>query len=173
MEKPHAKIVSHTEKRTRLRVASMHRKSADIKKFVAAVKSLPSVDDVQTNLRTGSILIKHKGVTRDQFKGVFEDIGCILHSALFPDLPAGKAKLDLPQAIADLDVRLGLIDSSFSLRNLIPLSLGTLSIIQMRRQGIQISTAPWYILVYLAYYTYMKLHKFEKVVDKVTQNSNR
>lgn len=106
-----------------------------MEQFVAAVKTLPCGDKVQTNVRTGSILIYHQGVTRDQLKGVFADIGCILRTTLFPELPEGGMKLDLPQAIADLDVRLGLLHSAFRFSNLIPLSLGTLAFIQMRRQG--------------------------------------
>ncbi len=173
MQKSHAHIVSHTEKRTRLRVVPTHRKSVDMEKFVAAVKTLPCVDKVQTNVRTGSILIHHKGGTRDQFRSVFEDIGCILRSTLSFELPGGEAELDLPQAVADLDSRLGLIHSPFRLKNLIPLSLGILAFIQMRRQGVQFTNAPWYILAYLAYYTYTTLNKFDKVIDKVAENSAR
>jgi hypothetical protein len=90
---------------------------------------------------------------------IFEDIGCILRSTLFPDLPAGDTKLDLPQAVADLDARLGLIHSAFRLSKLIPLSLGTLAFIPMCRQGVQLSTAPWYVLAYLGYFTYTRLNK--------------
>lgn len=158
MEKAHAHVVSHTEERTRLRVVSSHRNSYDMEQFVAAVKTLPSVDKVQANVRTGSILIYHQGATRDQFKGVFEDIGCILRSTLFPDLPMGETQLSLPQAIADLDARLGLIHSALRFSNLIPLSLGALAFIQMRRQGVQLTTEPWYVLAYLAYCTYIRLN---------------
>jgi hypothetical protein len=82
-------------------------------RFVAAVRQQPCVDNVRTNVRTGSILIDHKGGTRDHFKGVFEDIGCILRGIVLPELPAGETRLDLPQAVADLDVRLGLVGLPF------------------------------------------------------------
>jgi hypothetical protein len=169
MKKTHAHIASHSDARTRLRVVSAHRTPADMEKFAAAIKTLPCVDKIQTNKRTGSILINHKGGTRDQFKGVFKDIGCILTSTISFDIPGADAVHDLPQAVADLDFRFGLIHSPFSLKNLIPLSLGTLAFIQMRRQGVQISTLPWYILAYLAYFTYTKLNKFDKVVEKVSE----
>ena len=173
MANPHAHIVSHTEKRTRLRVVSRHRTSTDMDRFVAAVKQLPCVDNVRTNVRTGSILIDHQGGTRDQFKGVFEDIGCILRSTILPELPAGKTRLDLPQAVADLDVRLGLVGSPFRLSNVIPISLGAFAFFQMRRQGFQLSNTPWFVLAYLAYHTYTRLHKFDKVVEKIAQNPGR
>jgi len=158
MVKPHAHIVSHTEKRTRLRVVSAHRNAATMEKFAAAFRRLPRVDQVRVNARTGSILLDHSGGTQDQFKGVFEDIGYILSSTLMPDLPLGKGKLDLPQAIVDLDARLGLTNSPLSFKNLMPLSLGTLAFIQMRRQGVKFAGTPWYILAYLAYYTYTRLN---------------
>jgi hypothetical protein len=164
MQKRHAHVASHTEKRTRLRVVSAHRTPADIKTFVDTIKKLPCVEKVETNVRTGSILISHKGGTVDQFKGVFKDIGCILSSTLSIEIPGAKAVRDLPRAVEDLDLRFGLIHSPFSLKNLIPLSIGILAFIQMRRQGVQITAAPWYILAYLAYYTYTKLNKFEKSV---------
>ena len=169
MEKYHAHIASHTEKRTRLRVASAYRNSADMKSFAAAVKKLPCVDNVRINIRTGSVLIDHQGGTRNQFRGVFEDIGCILRSTVLPELPAGKAGLDLPRAIWDLDARLGLVVSPFRLSNLIPISLGIFAFVQMRRQGFQFSSVPWYILAYLGYYTYTRLNQLEKAIDQVEE----
>lgn len=176
MKHTHAHVVSHTEKRSRLRVVSAHRNPADMKRFAAAVRTLPSVDKVHINVRTGSILIEHRGGTRDQFEGVFKDIGCILGSALSIDLPAGlkgMANLDLTQAIADLDLRTGLMSTPFSFSNLIPLSLVAFAFIQLRRQGFQLAGAPWYILAYLAYYTHRKLHKIDEVVGKATDSSSR
>jgi hypothetical protein len=166
MRKTHARIVSHTAERTRLRIFKFHRSPENMKRFVAAVKTLPCVDKVKTNTRTGSILIYHKGGTQDQFVGVFKDIGSILLSTLSIDLPEeGKAGLDLPQAVNDLDFRLGFINKPYSLKNLIPMSLGVLAFIQMRRQGVKITAAPWYVLAYLAYFTYTKLTEFEEVID--------
>ena len=104
MEQPHAHVASHTDNRTRLRVVSAYRTPTDIEKFAATIKTLPCVEKLQTNARTGSILISHKGGTRDQFKGVFKDIGCILSSTLSFEIPGAKAVLDLPQAVADLDL---------------------------------------------------------------------
>jgi hypothetical protein len=176
MKHTHANVVSHTERRTGLRVVSANRNPADMKRFAAAVRTLPCVDKVYTNVRTGSILIEHKGGTRDQFKGVFEDIGSILRSTLSLDLPAGikeMANLDLARAIEDLDLRTGLMGTPFSFSTLIPLSLGALAFIQLRRQGLQLAGAPWYILAYLAYYTHRKLNKVDKVVEKGAKNSSR
>jgi hypothetical protein len=173
MKHIHADVVSHTEKRTRLRVVSAHRNPADMKRFAAAVRNLPCVDKVYTKVRTGSILIEHQGGTRDQFKGAFEDIGCILRSTLSLDLPAGikeMANLDLAQAIADLDLRAGLMGTPFSFSTLIPLSLGAFALIQLRRRGFQLAGAPWYILAYLAYYTHTRLHMVDKVVEKGTED---
>jgi hypothetical protein len=174
MKHTHASVVSHTERRTRLRVVSAHRNPADMKRFAAAVRTLPCVDKVHINVATGSILIEHQGGTRDQFKGVFEDIGCILRSTLSLDLPAikkGMANLDLAQAIEDLDLRTGLMGTPFSFSTLIPLSLGAFALLQLRRRGFQLAGAPWYILAYLAYYTHRKLHKIDKVVEKGTEKS--
>ena len=173
MNHTHANVVSHTEKRTRLRVVAAHRNPADMKRFAAAVSTLPCVDKVHTNVRTGSLLIEHQGGTREQFKGVFADIGCILSSALSLDLPEslkGMATLDLAQVIEDLDLRTGLWGTPFSFSNLIPLSLGAFAIVQLRRQGFQLAAAPWHILAYLAYYTHHKLHKVDAAVGKATDN---
>jgi hypothetical protein len=35
----------------------------------------------------------------------------------------------------------------------------------MRRQGVKITAAPWYVLAYLAYLTYTKLTDLDKTID--------
>ncbi len=66
---------------------------------------------------------------------------------------------NLTDAVADLNKRVaqatnGVVD----LRWLIPVGLGALAVRQLRRNGLKIETAPWYVLAYYAFDSFIKLH---------------
>jgi len=172
MSKIHGHIASHMGHRTRIRIIPAHRNPEDMQTFADAIRKLPSVDSVNVNVSTGSIMIEHRGADHDHFRGVLKDVGCILRSAFSLGLPAGvKAgnEFDIAQAIADLDLRTGLMHTPFGLSNLIPVALAAVALIQMHRQGIQITSAPWYIPAYLAWYTYTRLRPMTREINSVTE----
>jgi len=70
--------------------------------------------------------------------------------------------MSLADAISDLEKHLSsgtrdLLD----LKLLVPLGFGALAVLQLARQGLQIGSAPWYLLAYFAFESYVKLHSPE------------
>jgi hypothetical protein len=73
----------------------------------------------------------------------------------------GKSEMasDLTTAISDLNKQVGLATNGVvDLRLLVPVGLGALAIRQLLRNGLQIEAAPWYVLAYYAFDSFIKLH---------------
>ena len=59
--------------------------------------------------------------------------------------------MSLADAVSDLDKHLGLATRDIlNLKLLVPLAFGALAVLQLARQGLQIGSAPWYLLAYFA-----------------------
>lgn len=55
----HTHIVSSTPDRTRLRVSSKRRNSQEMARIANAFKAHPEIQEVRTNVQTGSIVVHH------------------------------------------------------------------------------------------------------------------
>lgn len=158
-------IVSNTPTRTRLRVSNKRRTPQEMGRIAKALKKQPTVRDVRTNLQTGSIVIHHdpKANSLDNIVVTLQDLGVILGHITNVEIPLTEGKSavanDLTSAIADLNQRVGLATNGIvDLRMLVPIGLGTLAVRQLLRQGLQIEAAPWYVLAYYAFDSFIKLH---------------
>jgi hypothetical protein len=72
-----------------------------------------------------------------------------------------KTKLasSLVGAVARLHIRVGIATRGVvDLRLLVPLGFGGLAILQLVRRGFQFEAAPWYVLAYVAFDSYARLH---------------
>lgn len=159
----HTHIASATPTRTRVKLSQKRRNSHEIKRIVTALKEHPHIHDIHVNDQTGSLVIHHasqKGVL-DNIEAVLQDLGIILASTL--EMPAleGKSELasHLTQAITDLNQQVGQTTNGVvDLRFLVPLGFSALAIRQLIRNGLQIEMAPWYVLAYYAFDSFLKLH---------------
>jgi hypothetical protein len=161
----HTHVVSSTPSRTRLRVSQKRRNPQEMKRIASALKASPEVDEVRTNVQTGSIVVHHAPHTSglDNIFATLNDLGVILCRVTDVELPfmEGKSVVasDLTGAVADLNQRVGLATNGvIDLRMLIPLGLGALAIRQGLRNGWLIEAAPWYVLAYYAFDSFIKLH---------------
>ncbi len=67
--------------------------------------------------------------------------------------------ISLSDAVSDLDVHLSSATKGIlNLKLLVPLGFGALAVLQLARQGLQISGAPWYLLAYFAFESYSRLN---------------
>ncbi len=156
----HTKIVSHTPRRTRIRVSPKRRNKDEMAKLAGTIEQCPKTHGISTNLRTGSIIVYHEDGALEEMKHRLDDIGVILMSATNIDLPGGKGpSQNLTDAIADLNSRIGLSIGPFlDLKLLVPLTFGALAIWQLLRRGLQIEAAPWYMLAYIGFDSFIKLN---------------
>lgn len=161
-------ITSSTPHRTRVKVSAKRRNPGEMARLATAIEQQPYVTDVQTNLQTGSIIVHHQAQSNAQNKlaSTLQDLGVILGAVTDTELPFGseaagnsKVATDLTSALADLNNQIGLAANGvIDLRTLVPLGLGALAIRQLLRNGIQFESAPWYVLAYYAFDSFIKLH---------------
>ncbi|MGQ9872309.1 HMA2 domain-containing protein [Leptodesmis sp.] len=161
----HTHIVSSTPSRTRIRVSAKRRTPEQMGEITRALQAMPDVYSVRPNLQTGSIIIHYDQTPTvvEDLAATLHDVGVILFNTIDIELPAtgGKSGVadDLVKAVADLNRRVGAsTEGSIDLRFLIPLGLGGLAIYQLLRKGWQFETAPWYVLAYYAFDSFIKLH---------------
>ncbi len=129
------------------------------------LKTHPDVQEVRTNIQTGSIVVHHaeKHSSLEDIKAALQDLGVILGSIADVEVPLmnGKSAVasDITSAVKDLNQRVGqTTDGVVDLRFLVPLGLGTLAIHQLLRNGWQFETVPWYVLAWYSFDSFIKLH---------------
>jgi hypothetical protein len=159
----HTRVVSDTPTRARVKVSRKRRNRHEMARIAHKLQEQPGVVEVRTNVQTGSIVVRNEPGRSVNIKGILEDLGIILESAINIDIPSVGASKDsnvaLADAIARLSQQLGLNTSGLiNLRVLIPLGFGALSVLQLVRRGLQIDAAPWYVLAFAAIESYLRLN---------------
>jgi hypothetical protein len=152
-------VVSKTPGRIRLRVAPEYRQDSTMAEIANALKTfVTSIEKVHTNAQTGSITISFRGETK-QLEDAFSNLsqfGVILN-----DIPIAESTASdkVTAAMAGLNQRVKLAtEGSLDLRFLFPLLLALLAVRQMVSKSPRLNTAPWYVLAWYAFDSFMKLN---------------
>ena len=120
-----------------------------------ALEAFPQVSSVQTNLHTGTLIVHHKEEALEDIRSKLENLGVILMAATGVEMPAKW----LTDAVSDLDRRSSSQTKGLlNLKLLVPLGLGALALLQLARRGFQFEGAPWYILAYFAFESFVRLN---------------
>jgi hypothetical protein len=128
-------------------------------RIAEALQAFPYVSTVQTNLNAGTIIVHHDKEAIEDIKSSLKDLGVILMAAEGVETSA----MSLSDALSDLAKHLGLgTKGILNLKLLVPLGFGALAVLQLARQGLQIGGAPWYLLAYFAFESYIKLNSPEE-----------
>lgn len=161
----HTHVTSCTPNRTRLRVSPKRRNPEEMARITNAIKAHPGVKDIQINLQTGSIVVHHadKKSWLDELTAILQDLGIIFGSVADVELPFSRGKsevaADLTSAVSDLNERVGLATSGVvDLRLLVPVGLAALALRELIRNGWEFEAAPWYVLTWYAFDSFIKLH---------------
>ena len=167
----HTHIVSSTPKRTRIRVSAKRRTPEELERLAEALCKSPKINEVSTNVHTGTIVVQHEDKSLKDIFTVMQDLGVIMKVATNVEIPTSDGNTvvasELANAVADLNQRLGLATDGFlNLRALIPVGLGALAIVQLLRRGLQIEALPWYFLAYAAFDSFVKLHYSHEALPK-------
>jgi len=154
----HTQIVSTTARRTRIRLSRKRRHPKEMVRIAEALQASPNISAVQTNLTAGTITVQHKEEALEDIMSRLKDMGVILMAAAGAETSATS----LTDAVSDLDSHLGLgTKGILNLKLLVPLGFGALAVLQLARQGLQIGSAPWYLIAYFALESYIKLNSPE------------
>lgn len=125
------------------------------------------VGDVTTDARTGSALITYDPTACDP--AAIVELLRQAHSAfrsLTPPRMQGGVDRSASTVAREVQTRAGKANAAvlqatqgrLDLRILFPLTLGGLALRQLVRQGVDFRDAPWYVLAYYAFDSYIKLH---------------
>jgi len=165
----HAVVTSHIPGRMRVRLHKDFRHTAVLHHIQHKLTERPGVGEVRVNQAAGSLTVHYDA---QHYPGsslfeAFQDLDVILGTVLDVPLVAepsvgpgqSQAAMSLATALDDLDHRISAFTGrSLNLRALFPLSLAAIGIRQILKQGLMLDTAPGWLLVWLAFDAFVKLH---------------
>ena len=163
----HTQIVSSIPGRTRFKLPTHKPDPQEMAKIANNLQAHPDVHNVEYNAKTGSILVHHDSheSSLENIKDIMQDL-CVVFaditgaSELIP--LEGKSEnggSDLTSVLCDFNERVvnatnGVID----LRFVLPLGIGALGVLQFLTYGWQFEIIPWYVLIYFAIDSFIKLN---------------
>lgn len=164
-----AQVASHTPGRLRVRLHPESRQPQVMHQLKHDLTGRPGVHGVEVNPTTGSVTVTYDAQTHPGtgIFGVLEDLDVIVGTALdAPHIeePAegrghSKAAVTLARALDDLDRRVFMLTGhTLDLRVLFPLSLVGVGVWQMMVMGLMLETVPGWLLVWLGFDAFVKLH---------------
>ena len=155
----HTKIVSSTPGRTRIKVSRKRRNPEEMARLAEALQASPDVSEVRTNLYAGTLIVHHKEKTLADIKSELKDLGVIVMAASGME----TSPLSLTDAVSDLQNQIGpAVANLLDFKLLVPLGFGALAALQLARRGLEMGGAPWYLLAYFAFESYVKLNRPEE-----------
>jgi len=150
----HTLIVSSTPRRTRIRVSRKRRNPKEMARLAEALEASPKVSKVETNLTAGTLIVHHEEKALPDIKATLLDLGVILMAATGVETSAKS----LTDAVSHLELG---TKGILNLKLLVPLGFAALAVLQIARRGLEIGTAPWYLLAYFAFESFNKLNSPE------------
>jgi hypothetical protein len=171
----HTRIVSSTPGRTRVRVSEKRRTMEEMGRLAERLKERLNAIDAQINVQTGSIVLQHPQNGLEEVCSVLKDLGVILTGLTDTGVVwAGgrtRAASEITGAVYRLNHWFGLATNGIvNLQLLVPFGLGALALRQLLRYGWQIESAPWYVLAYAAFDSFIKLH-YTRDGERVEESS--
>jgi hypothetical protein len=162
-----AVVVSSTPGRLRVRIPRSHRHHGRVTTEVCTrLQQQPGVDTVSAIHATGSVTVRYKPneVSHVDVIAMLRDCGVVAEetlAALGEEVPGDTSTtaVSLSSALDDLNRQLlTATGRKVDLRLLFPLSLGALGIRQVLVEGLGFSQVPGYLLLWLAFDAFWKLH---------------
>jgi hypothetical protein len=165
----HAEVASHISGRLRVRLHRSSRQPHTMARLKDALEGQQGIHGVEVNHTAGSLTVKydpqvHQGT---DIWGVLEDLDILVATVMDApqlEIPAegsghSTAAMTLTGALEDLDKRTAaLTGHTLNLRTLFPLSLAGLGAWRIWEQGLMLEMVPGWLLVWLAFDAFIKLH---------------
>ena len=167
----HIKILSITPGRIRLRVSSQQRQPEVFAQIANSVKLFfPQSHNVRTNVHTGSITVHYRGEIDDfdQIVRTLENFGITVGD---PPSKKSRGATAITNGFAYLNKRVEqTTNGTVDLRLLFPLLLASLALRQLFINGSRLNTAPWYVLAWYAFDSFLKLNNNTQETPQQTSN---
>jgi Heavy metal associated domain 2 len=154
------RILSDIPGRLRFKLPNAQRSQERIN-GIAAVLGEADVRGVETNLQTGSVLVHYDPATTTT-EELFEVLGGLgltpVYGSGAAGAPESRPAARVVTAADQLNSRVARATSGVDLRLLVPLGLGALSARQALRDTGGLSKAPWYVLAWYSFDSFIKLN---------------
>ena len=167
----HIHVVSNTPGRLRFRVTHEYRQPEMLAAIANALKSFSSqIQRVRTTTLTGSVTVNYNG-DADSFNHALtslQQFGVVVVDPLTGESKA-SAQVSSTMARANQWVQAntgGVVD----LRFLVPLMFGILALRQVLAQSPGLNTAPWYVMAWYAFDSFIKLNSEGGAVQNLPNN---
>jgi hypothetical protein len=166
---PHRKIKAiahHLPQRTRIKLPRSHRDAASIARITDSIKRVNTVNSVEVNARTGSMLVYHEEDTEilGSLQGALGEVaGELIEAALeaeamsFPGLSIVAHLIGKTMGKADTHLSTA-TNNLVDLKTMLPVTFVAAGIAQSLRSGVFLGPVPNWVFFYLAYDTYMRFH---------------
>ena len=159
----HTRIVSSIPGRTRVKVSPKRRTVEEMGRLAKTLKDRLGSADARMNVTTGSIVVSHPQSSLEDLISVLEDVGVLVIGLTGSHLAfvGGRARAasHITGAVAGLnEVIEHATNGLINLRLVFPFGLAALALRQLLRYGWQFEAAPWYVLAYAAFDSFVKLH---------------
>ena len=168
----HIYVVSNTPGRLRFRVAQEHRQPETLAAITNALQSFSSqIQTVRTTTPTGSVTVYYTG-DADSFNDAMNSLQQFGIVAV--DAPMGKSKVStrVSNALARANQWVEYkTEGALDLRFLAPLIFALLALRQVLAKSPGLNTAPWYIMAWYAFDSFIKLN-YETTVLQIPSADN-
>src|SRR5215510_468336 len=165
----HAVVASHIPGRLRVRLRKDSRHTPVLHHLQHELTKRPGVGEVRVNQAAGSLTVHYDAqhYPGSSLYDVLQDldviIGTVLDTPYLAEPTVGpgqsQAAMSLATALDDLDHRISAVTGrKLNLRALFPLSLAGIGIRQILKNGLMLDTAPGWLLLWLAFDAFVKLH---------------
>ena len=148
--------------RLRIRHVARRRGFEELEALRDSLLARPEVDAVEVNQRTGSVLVFYDPahVTFEDLREALGELGLDLAAgdpAAAGSQPSGAGRV--LRAAEAVDRRVNRSTGGTDLRLLVPMGLGALSVRQALRDTPRLGQAPWYLLAWYAFDSFLKLNR--------------
>lgn len=159
----HLKLVSRTPGRVRLRVPPERRDAGAMAEIASGINTFfPQIQTIRTNSQTGSITVYYEPekVDFENILPLLPSFGIVLDAGAPKPLPeTSQASASITSAVAGLNQRLKqTTEGAVDLRFLVPLFFTLLALRQLFAKTPRLQTAPWYVLAWYAFDSFLKLN---------------
>ena len=155
------RVLSALPGRLRVRHVGRRRGLEELETLRDSLQARPEVDAVELNPRTGSLLVFYDPgrVSSEDLRGALSEVGLDLAA----DVEAARGQAGgtgrVMGAAEALNRRVIQASGGTDLRLLVPMGLGALSARQALRNTPRLGQAPWYLLAWYAFDSFLKLNR--------------
>lgn len=158
------RLISRTPGRLRLRLLDSGQQSDRMDEVAGLLTAHPLVHRIRTNRQTGSITIFHQ-LDDESVDDTFTQLQNFNVNVIQSNELAGRSATatGIVQAVSSLNQRVKrATHGSSDLRVLVPALLAAIALRQLFSKSKHLKTAPWYVLAWYAFDSFMKLHDMDE-----------